>query len=88
MGKMREESLRPLSGCAVRAAWRTRPRPPSGNDVCSCRELATSRQQMCVAAVLGRPPTCAYADMNRLKSNGAILRREFVPRDPWRTNQL
>jgi len=26
--------------------------------------------------------------MNRLKSNEAILRREFVPRDPCRTNQL
>jgi hypothetical protein len=28
-----------------------------------------------------RPPTCAYADMNRLKSNEAIRRREFVPSD-------
>jgi hypothetical protein len=37
--------------------------------------------------VFGWPPTCAYADMNRLKSNEAILRREFVPRDPCRTNQ-
>jgi hypothetical protein len=32
--------------------------------------------------VFDRPPTCAYADMNGLKSNVAILRREFVPRDP------
>jgi len=44
-------------------------------------------QQTSIAAVFGWPPTCAYADMTRLKSNEAILRREFVPRDPWRTNQ-
>jgi hypothetical protein len=42
---------------------------------------------MSIADVLDRPPTCAYADMNLLKSNGAIPRREFVPRDPWRRNQ-
>jgi hypothetical protein len=49
------------------------------------RRLSNSRLHpaaMSVAGVFDRPPTCAYADMNRLKSNGAILRREFVPRDP------
>ena len=34
---------------------------------------------MSIAVVVGWPPTCAYADMIRLKSNGAIPRREFVP---------
>jgi hypothetical protein len=42
---------------------------------------------MSIAAVFGWPPTCAYADKNRLKSNEAILRREFVLRDPCRMNQ-
>jgi hypothetical protein len=37
---------------------------------------------MSVAAVFDWPPTCAYADMHRLKSNEAIPRRAFVPRDP------
>jgi len=46
-----------------------------------------SRHQMSIAGVFGWPPTCAYADMERLKSNEAIPRREFVPRDPCRTNQ-
>ena len=47
-----------------------------------CRDVAEIR----IADVLGWPPTCAYADVNRLKSNEAILRREFVPRDPWQTS--
>jgi hypothetical protein len=34
------------------------------------------------SAVFGWPPTCGYADKNCLKSNDAIPRREFVPRDP------
>jgi hypothetical protein len=42
---------------------------------------------MGIADVFGWPPTCAYADTNRLKSNDAIQRREFVPRDLCRTNQ-
>jgi hypothetical protein len=46
-----------------------------------------SPRPLSVADVFGRPPTCVYADMNRLKSNEAIRRREFVPRDPCRTNQ-
>jgi hypothetical protein len=29
-----------------------------------------------IADVSGWPPTCAYADMNRLKSNEVIPRRE------------
>ena len=37
--------------------------------------------------MFGWPPNCACADMHRLKSNEAIPRREFVPRDPCRTNQ-
>jgi hypothetical protein len=61
--------------------------PEIVDDFRSCCEAA-SRQQMSIAAVFGWPPTCAYADMNRLKSNKAIPRREFVPRDPCRTNQL
>jgi hypothetical protein len=40
-----------------------------------------------IADVFGRPPTWVYADAKRLKSNEAILRREFVLRDPCRTNQ-
>jgi hypothetical protein len=39
-----------------------------------------------IAEVFGWPPTCAYADTSRMKSNDAILQREFVPRDPCRTN--
>jgi hypothetical protein len=42
---------------------------------------------MSIAVVFGRPPTCAYADMDHLKSNEAIRSREFAPRDPCRTNQ-
>jgi hypothetical protein len=45
-------------------------------------------QRTRIAGVFGRPPTCVYADMNRLKSNEATLRREFVLRDQHRTNQL
>jgi hypothetical protein len=74
----------PATYCG-RAAWRTRPQPTSADDVPRCGDTAargTNERRRCV-----RPPTCAYADMNRLKSNGAILRREFVPRDPCRTNQ-
>ena len=82
-GSRRGESLRRLSGCAVRAAWRTRPQPASGDNV----RIAVTRRRsaaLSVAAVFGWPPTRAYADMNRLKSNDAIPRREFVPRDPCR----
>jgi hypothetical protein len=42
---------------------------------------------MSITAVFGWSPTCAYADMPRLKSNDAMRRREFVPRDPCRANQ-
>lgn len=35
----------------------------------------------------GRRPA-EHADPDRLKSSGAIPRREFVPRDPYRANQL
>jgi hypothetical protein len=55
--------------------------------VVNCRELTTSRQRVSIAAVFGWPPTCAYADMHREKSNDAIRRREFVPRDQCRANQ-
>ena len=34
-----------------------------------------------------RRPT-EHADTNRLKWSGAIQRREFVTRDPWRSNEL
>jgi hypothetical protein len=53
-----------------------------------CAETRRHPAAMSIAAAFGWPPTCAYADMNRLKSNEAIPRREFVPRDPCRTNQL
>ena len=59
----------------------------SGDDVRSA--VSWPRHgSMSIAVVVGWPPTCAYADMIRLKSNDAIPRREFVPRDPRRTNQL
>jgi hypothetical protein len=34
------------------------------------------------------PPTCEACRLDRLKSIGAIHRREFVPRDPYPANQL
>jgi hypothetical protein len=34
-----------------------------------------------IAGVFGWPPTCAYADMSRLKSNDAIQPREVMPRN-------
>jgi hypothetical protein len=59
------------------AAARPRPQPASGNDL-----RTALRQRKSIAAVFGRPPICAYADMDRLKSNEAIPRREFASRDP------
>jgi hypothetical protein len=50
-------------------------------------EIRDCIRQRSIAGVFDRPTTCAYADMNRLKSNDAIPRREFGPRDPCRTNQ-
>jgi hypothetical protein len=37
-------------------------------------------------AVFGWRRPAEHADTDRLTSNGAIPRREFGPRDPWRTN--
>src|SRR5262245_23263266 len=49
--------------------------------------VATTGCAVSISDVFGRSSTCAYADVIVLKSNEAILRREFVPRDPCRTNQ-
>jgi hypothetical protein len=71
----------------MRTAWRTRPRPGIRQRLFESANDTTHPAAMSIAVVFGRPPTCAYADMDHLKSNEAIRSREFAPRDPCRTNQ-
>ena len=85
----RRKSTRGIAAAAFRlrsaAAWRTRPQPASADDSQRCGGTAasgTNNERRCCA----RP--AADPRVRRCESNGAILRREFVPRDPCRTNQL
>ena len=76
-GSRRDESLRQLSGCALRTAWRTRPQPASGDDIADVMYHDSIRANAAQCRCVRPAPTCVYADMNRLKSNEAILARSW-----------